>query len=304
MRLELPPRGLTRYAAPLKMSGACFPPRKDHPVIPYHAIAQLEEARQAVGTAEIAREAEEIAGGWMAYTGPGSWSNQACGFALQGPITDAELDRLVEFYTTRGVEPQIEVCPFADASLLKGLVARGFQPREFESVLARELTEGEDLRAAHPHGWPAELELVRVDPADEDLLRCFVEMSTLGFRPPDEPVDELMFELSANMVRHPRCESYLARWEGVDVGGGMVEFAPPIACLIGTSVAEPFRRRGIQAALMLKRLEHARERDCSLAIIHSRPGISTERNAQRLGFFGAYTKIVMAKPGAGLVPSP
>ncbi len=48
----------------------------------------MEEKRQAEACAEIASAAEKVAGGWMTYTSPGSWNNQACGFGLSGPVTD------------------------------------------------------------------------------------------------------------------------------------------------------------------------------------------------------------------------
>ena len=60
----------------------------------------------------------------------------------------------------------------------------------------------------------------------------------------------------------------------------------------------------VQAALIARRLEHARDQGCELVTIGSRPGIATERNAARLGFYVAYTKVIMAMPGEGLTSSP
>ena len=76
-----------------------------------------------------------------------------------------------------------------------------------------------------------------------------------------------------------------------------------LAALFGTSVLPAFRRRGIQTALIAARLERARQRDCTFATIHSRPGIPTERNAKRMGFALVYTKAIMTMPGEGLVTS-
>jgi hypothetical protein len=44
-------------------------------------------------------------------------------------------------------------------------------------------------------------------------------------------------------------------------------------------------------------------RGCILATISSRPGIPTERNALRLGFTMAYTKVILVRPGPGLAAS-
>ncbi len=269
-----------------------------------HEIAILEEGRQALGTVDLGRESESVGGGWMTFAGEGSWANQACGLGLQGPVTELDLDRLVEFYASRGVEPRIEVCPFADETLIAGLFRREFRLIEFESVLARSLPAHEDLRQLHPHGWPADLVLAHVDPANVEQVRTFADVSTQGVRAEGEPLAEVLEETTTKMVQHPRCDSFLARMDGKDVGGGAMESSGQVACLFGTSVAPTYRRQGIQTALMLRRLERARECGCKLAVIHSRPDIPTERNAMRLGFFLAYTKVVLTRPGPGLVPSP
>lgn len=97
-------------------------------------IARLEEARQAVAVAELADEHIGISGGTVCFSGAGSWMNQAQGLGLSGGVTSEEIDQLVEFYTSRGVEPKIEVCCFTHHSLTQGLEERGFTLLEFENV--------------------------------------------------------------------------------------------------------------------------------------------------------------------------
>ncbi len=267
-------------------------------------IARLEERRQAIGTAENSTESEEIGGGLMAFMGKGSWNNQACGLGLDGPVSEDELDRLVAFYVERGVEPRIEVCPFVDKSLIKGLGDRGFIVREFENVLARELRDGEDFRAAMSHGWPEGVELVRVDPDDDAMVTAYVSVSVKAFFADIDEIPEIMDTTARRVVKHPRSDAFLAMLvedgRSVAVGGGGMEASGEIACLFGAGVVEGYRQRGIQQALIVRRLEQAREKGCRVACIHSLPGISTERNAMRLGFFLAYTKVVMAMAGEGL----
>lgn len=268
-----------------------------------HEIAALEEVRQACGTAEIARESEEIAGGWMSFAGQGSWANQACGLGLHGPIPEADLDRLVTFYTNRGVEPQIEVCPFAHETLITGLAKRGFQLREFENVLFRELKADENLQPSYPHHFPDDLALTHVAPADAAQIETYANVSTQGFRAEGEPISEVDAIATEKMVKHARCDAFLAKIGEVDVGGGAMESSGEIACMFSASVHSNYRRKGIQTALMIRRLERATERGCSLAVIHSAPNTTTERNARRLGFTLAYTKVILVMPGPGLKPS-
>jgi GNAT superfamily N-acetyltransferase len=263
-------------------------------------IARLEENRQAVGTAAVVDDGEEIAGGWMTYGGPGSWSNQAAGLGLKGPVTEQELDRLVEFFTSRKAEPKIEVCPFADQSLIDGLGDRGFRLLEFENVLARELPAGEDFRPASVPAAPAPLVIERVARDNEQMVRDFIDVSTSGFRPADKPIDEVFDNIWQRMVEHRDNDTFLALWDGQPVGGGAMESAGEVACFFGTSVLPQWQRRGTQTALIVRRLEQARENGCELAIIHSAPGIATERNALRLGFQVAYTKAILVMPAPGL----
>ncbi|MGK4003647.1 GNAT family N-acetyltransferase [Sorangium sp. So ce1036] len=269
------------------------------PKLSYAEIARIEERRVALGTAAVVAHAEPIAGGWMAFDGDGSWGNLAVGLGLDGPVSDEELDRLVAFYAQRGVEPRIEVCPFAHESLLRGLAARGFVLREFENVLAREIETDEDLRALAPRGLPEGLEIVRVDPADEAQARAFIDTATSGFRPEGSPIAPALFEVTRRIVAHPQCDSFLALVNGEPAGGGSVETGEEGAALFGASVLPRFRGRGIQQALILRRLERVRERGGSLACIGARPGIPTERNAIRLGFFMAYSKGILMRRGEG-----
>ncbi|WP_437302733.1 GNAT family N-acetyltransferase [Sorangium sp. So ce388] len=267
------------------------------PKLSYVEIARIEERRLALATASVVACAEPIAGGWMAFDGDGSWGNFAVGLGLDGPVSGEELDRLVAFYTTRGAEPQIQVCPFAHESLVRGLAERGFVLREFENVLTREIAPDEDLRALSPRGGPGGLEIVRVDPGDEAQVRVFIEIATSGFRPADEPIVPALFDITRRVVVHPRCDSYLALVDGEPAGGGSVELAGGGAALFGASVLPRYRERGIQQALIVRRLERVRERGCDLACISASPGIPTERNAMRLGFFMAYSKGVFVRQG-------
>ena len=259
-------------------------------------LARLEESRQALGISEVATVAERIAGGAMCFDGPGSWANLACAIGLDGPVTDDDLDRLVGFFVSRSVEPLVELCPFADASLVTGLARRGFTLRGFENVLFRSLNQADpppEAVAAVPG-----LEVVEVDVRDTAQVRTFIEVSTSGCRPLDVPINESLFELSRRVVEHPRCTSYLALVDGEPAGGGTVEVLPPLAALFGTSVLSAFRRRGAQRALIERRLTHAGASGCTVATIQSRPGIPTKRNALRAGFSVAYTKVSLAMESA------
>lgn len=269
-------------------------------------IARLEERRLAASTAEVARTAMFLAGGAACYDAPGSWANAALGMGLEGEVSGESLDALIAFYEDRGAEARVEICPFVDPSLLRGLAERSFSLRAFENVLARPLLPGENLRASHPLGWPEGLEVVRVDPRDEATVRLAVEIASSGFLPEGIPVDEAELALGVRIASHPRVGTFLALWDGEPAGAGSVEVGGDVAALFGATVLAPFRRQGVQAALILARLALARDAGATLAVIHSHPGIPTERNALRLGFSVAYSKAVLgrARPTSTRPPCP
>jgi GNAT superfamily N-acetyltransferase len=270
----------------------------------FSAIARLVERKQATSLLGLAREHAPLAEGWMIFGGAGSYLNKACGFGLERPLTDAELDGLVAFFAQRGAEPKVELSPFVPPALLASLAARGFVLREFENVLSYPLGQGDERQVLLPGGWPPEVTVERVDATDEAALREFIAVSNSGFLPEGAPVPEVFMESGLKLGQAPTYDCYVARVGREVVGAGGCESSDGSTTLFGTSVKPAYRRRGIQQALIAKRLERARERGSHLAVIISGPGIPTERNAARLGFRMAYTRAVLVKHGAGLEPSP
>jgi GNAT superfamily N-acetyltransferase len=267
-------------------------------------IARLVEHKQATAAAELALERSPLADGWLAFGGRGSYVNKACGFGLERPVTEAELDGLVAFFTSRGVEPRVELSPFVAPSLLEGLARRGFVLQRFGNVLARKLPEDDAPRALLPRDRLAGVTVERVDPTDDASVREYVEVAESGFLAEGEALPAAFLEVGIKAVRRPVQDAYVARIGHEVVGAGGCESGGGITALFGTSVKPAYRGLGIQQALIVARLERARERGSHLAVIISTPGIPTERNAARLGFSMAYSRVVLVKHGEDLMPSP
>ena len=273
-------------------------------------IARMEEARQARAMTELGATYERIMGGVMAYLEPGSWANQACGIGLEGEVTQDEVDRLVAFYVSRGVEPRAEVAQFADESLLGAMAKHGFELRQFETVLVRLLDAGEKIEAAPAQGWPVdadgnELVIEAVDAADEPLVLESWRVSMSGFLPEVREPTEKELAMHRTILTHPHSEYLVAKFGGKVVGAGYPRGDDiPVGVLFGVSVLDAYRKRGVQQALILHRVRGAQARGAKIAVIHSLPGASTDRNSMRLGFGPCYSKAIMAKKGEGLMPSP
>ena len=268
------------------------------------SLASRIERGQAEAMVELAVDAQPVAGGWMTCGGKGAFVNKACGLGLEGPVPTGAAQDIVDFFQSRGVEPQVELCPFVHPSLLAALASMGFQLREFENVLFRPLLGGEDFRQTLPQGWPAGLEVTRVDAAGPRAVEAYVRLSSQGFFPEGTEMSE-GFRASALLApRLPHYDSFVARLDGQAVGAGGCASRAGLTALFGTSVLSEFRGRGIQQALIATRLERAAERGSLGATIVSHPCGATERNAARLGFRMAYTRAILIRPGQGLSSSP
>lgn len=253
----------------------------------------VETRRQQRGLAAIVTESAELLGGVAGWAGPGAWANQAVGVGLSGPVTEAELDALVAFYAARGAPAKVEVLPIAHPTLVAGLADRGFVVRRFENLWLRELPAGEDLRARLTHGWPAGIELRELLPGEEEL---FTDVAGSGFVAPGERMSEAERAVGLRMLEKPGVVAVFA-WAGREpAGAGSCAVDGEAAGLFGATVLPEFRRRGVQQALIVDRMERLRARGAGVVCIESEPGHDTERNAHRLGFELAGTKVLLERP--------
>lgn len=263
----------------------------------YDEIARRVERKDAEAARALSTEAAPLADGWMTSAGDAAYLNRAAGFGFERPLTDEELDSLVEFFASRKLDAKVELSPFVHPSLLEGLAKRNFRLVGFENVQA--ITLRPSLRDANPvHGWPPGVTVEKVDPNDEHQVRQYVQVSGSGFLPEGTQMPDAFIEAGIRAVRHPTSDAYLARVDGEIAGGGGCESSLGVTVLFGTTVKPEFRRRGIQQALILARLQRGLELGSQLGVIMSRPGIPTERNATRLGFQMAYTRAVLVRPFA------
>jgi GNAT superfamily N-acetyltransferase len=222
---------------------------------------------------------------------------------MRGPVDREELAETAGWYEAAGIEPRFEMCPYADASAVEGLASLGFVARLFESVFFRSLSEGDTFETPRPR--PRGLELRMVDPDDPRLVRAYSETVMPPLFAEAHPPTEADYRSMERIVRHPRTVCIAAWMDGRIVGGGSMEVAGEIGALFALAVAADYRRRGVQQALIAERLRLARDGGARVATIGCRLGqnpVATERNARRMGFQVAYTKVALVRPGEGLRP--
>ncbi len=227
---------------------------------------------------------EHVAGGIAFFGGVTYPANQMVGMGLYGEVTAGDVDRVEEFFRSRGVASTIVVSPLAEESLRAELGRRGYAIAEFNSVLVRRISPEE------PFTLPSGVAIERVTP---ETVKPWMNSIAEGFSQ-DISVAEDVF---GGFAALPGALPFLARIEGKVVGGcgGRIIPEARIAALFGTATLAPYRRRGVQTALIAQRLHEAAKAGCEYAVVSTHPGSGSQRNMERRGFRLAYTKAVMRR---------
>jgi GNAT superfamily N-acetyltransferase len=232
--------------------------------------------------------AEDIAGGVAFFGGLEYPANQAVGMGLYGEVKPDDMDRVEDFFRSRGVSSTIVLSPLADESLRDLLGARGYRIAEFNSVLIRRIARQE------PFAPRDGIAIERVTP---ETLAPWMRAIADGFAL-DIVVAEDVFGGFASL---PGALAFLARVDGKVVAGcgGRIIPEARIAALFGTATLPEFRRRGVQSALIARRVHEAALAGCEYAVVSTLPGSGSQRNMERRGFRLAYTKTVMVREWPG-----
>lgn len=264
-------------------------------------LAQLEERRLVLGLEAVAPESQRLGSGILCRGAPGTWINTSSGFGVEGPCEEGLVPELIRWFESAGVEPRVELCPFAHPSLVAALARHGFVPRDFENVLFRELRKGEIV--APTYDLPAGIQVGLLDPTSDEAAWSYARAVAAGFSTDAHPPTDEDAALWVRVIRHASVKAFAACVGDRVVGGGAMEVHAQhegVAALFGLSVLPDYRRKGIQSTLLAARLTEAAAAGATVATIGARPGVATERNARRLGFSVGYTKVVLVRPGVGL----
>src|SRR5262249_28076429 len=203
---------------------------------------------------------------------------------------------------SRGGTVQAEVCTLADPAIARSLTGRGYALAGFENVLGLQLdaAAATRLRDGLDRGTP-------VAQTRPDEIDTFIEVVTEGFSHPDTfdgPEAHESFSRDAiravlrDVAGVPGFRAYLARRGEAVAGGASLRIHQGIAQLAGAATLPAHRRRGVQTALLRRRMLFAAEEGCDLAVVTTQPGSVSQANVMREGFSLLYARAVLVKkPG-------
>lgn len=261
-------------------------------------IAAIEERRQAEVVRILSKESRAWAGGIASFDAPGSWINQIINAGSDGEVTTEDVEEIASWYEQRGAEPKITITPYAHPSLRKSLGEAGFVLKTIETLLVADLSELHGDQAALSEDYTVHT----VDKRSEEDVEAYVSFAAEHHF--GAAANEILLDSLRRALREPRSVNQIIRHHDTIVGVCGSERFENLGALWGGAVAPTHRRRGLQRAMIERRLHALRDLGLRWATIASEPTIGTERNALRAGMRPAYTRLEMVRPGEGLVPSP
>jgi hypothetical protein len=224
----------------------------------------------------------EVAGTYAMFDGVESPLTQTFGLGIFEEITDAELDKIETFFKKHNAPVFHEVSPMADASLLGLLNERGYQPCELTNVMFRSLDENIAL-PKNPNI------LTRIIGKDE--IDIFAETAAKGWSSDMPEFAEFMRELATVGANSKSAFSFITEIDSVATATGTLFIFEDVAQFGGASTIPEFRNQGCQNALLAERLNFAKSKGCTIAMMGAMPGSQSQINAEKNGFRIAYTRI-------------
>jgi len=230
-----------------------------------------------------------FAGGLALYVAPGSPVNMIFGAGFDGPVTGADVEAVERFYTERGTLAAISLSPLADASLAATLGLRGWVLTDFENVLVHELSALEPPLPEAPPG-------VTISAAETPEQRfAWGRLSASAFEAPETPSAEVV-RLGEAMAARDDSMLLTGLVDGEEAGTGALWIDDGMGWLLGDATLPRLRGHGVQSALLAERTRIAAAAGCEFAVTEARPGGTSQRNMERIGFRVVYTRVELIAP--------
>ena len=242
----------------------------------------FQKTRPEVGAAE-----EAICGGHMVFAGLGSPIGRAVGMGLDRPLTQTDLDQVEAFYGSHQAPSQVDLCPLHEPAVFEMFRLRGYAIAELNNVLYHKL-EGDNKFPPPPP--ECEIRPARLDEAD--MAGNIVERA---FFPDGAP--EPFRGLIAPLYHMEHALPFVASVAGklAACGTGLIIAEHQVYALCGAGTLAEYRGRGLQTALLRARISAAVHAGCEYAVVVTQGGTTSQRNAERMGFRVAYSKVTLIK---------
>jgi GNAT superfamily N-acetyltransferase len=237
-----------------------------------------------------------VGGGLAVFASPKSPMNKVIGLGFDGPLDEAELATVEARWAERGEPVRVELSILSDPAVAATLSGRGYRLQGFENVLAR------PLDAVDGYDAPDISIAIAGDESYEEWLAiavdAFASMDGSGSAsdpvPPREELERLVREAMGPETAGGMSR-YIAHVGGEAAGEAALSVEDGLALLAGSGTRPRYRGRGVQKALVARRLRDAQRAGCDLAVVVTAPGTRSQANVMRRGFDLLYTRAILLR---------
>ncbi len=230
-----------------------------------------------------------IGAGGAVYGGPGSPLNYACGLPLDEPSgasalsSAAVVDAVKDFYAERHEPARIAVTSLDRLATFELLATQGFFPCRSVDVWCQTLNTPISGPVLAP-GW-------RVEPVGHGDTRIWAETVLRGYSP-EKAVDPYESAVLECFAATENAVLFVAAHSTTPSAAAAMTVQRDVAVLFSAATLPPFRRQGLQTALLAARLQMAQQHfQCRWAAVSTEPHSSSSHNVMRMGFTHAYSQI-------------
>ena len=237
---------------------------------------------------------QRLGSGVAVFAGPSSPMNKMIGVGFGEPPTDDDLKSIEDAFDERNAPLQAEVSALANPEFVARLSARGYQLKGFENVHGRTISS-----AGHtPAHSPIDITFMQDDERDlwvDASITSFLDGDTEGAQADELPPREALEGPIRDVMDVPGFQRYCAWIDGQLVGTATLRIDHGLAQLCGAATLPAFRRRGVQTALLERRLADAAAAGCEIALMTTSPGTKSQENGLKQGFALLYVRALMVK---------
>jgi len=197
------------------------------------------------------------------------------------------VEDIIHFYNQKEIPVRFELTPaHVSPDLLTYLNQLGFYQLDFhtslykvpEAMLSEEIIEPE----------------ISIRELKKDEFDTFAEIYTNGFQMPAS-LKSGVAQNNKILYHHQNWTFYLASIDNIPAGIGVLFIKERVATLAAAATIPSLRRKGIQSALIKKRINQAFLEECDLIAGQARFGSTSQTNMEKAGMKIAYTKAIWVK---------
>jgi hypothetical protein len=218
-----------------------------------------------------------VGDGIAVYSGDGSPLTQVVAKTLD----PEDFEEIEEFYGGRASFWELSVDSYTSAETFNAAAAAGYVGDHFETVMIRQ-------EAPPSSAWDRAITVEEVEGTHPEWRQTAYK----GWTDTDEP-DQSFDRITDIVASTPRSRFYLARVDGEPAGTATMFSHGGLTALMGGAVPPKFRGRGVQKAMIAKRIADAGPEE--QIVMTAIAGTQSYRNAQKAGFAALYSVLVMMR---------